>query len=58
MAYMLAEHPAILEKLREEILDKVGPSQRPTFNDIKDMKYLRAVLNGRCFSAYLGTYAH
>ncbi|KAJ7648704.1 cytochrome P450 [Mycena polygramma] len=31
----------------EEILTHVGPSRRPTYDDIKDMKYLRAVMNGR-----------
>lgn len=43
--YMLAEHPEILTKLREEILRLVGPTQRPTYDDFRDMKYLRAVLN-------------
>ncbi|KAJ6591285.1 cytochrome P450 [Mycena vulgaris] len=43
--YMLTEHPEILTKLREEILRVVGPTQRPTFDNFKDMKYLRAVLN-------------
>ena len=44
--YMLAEHPQVLERLRNEILNTVGPSQRPTYEDVKDMKYLRAVING------------
>ncbi|KAJ7839867.1 cytochrome P450 [Mycena olivaceomarginata] len=43
--YMLTEHPEILTKLREEILRIVGPTQRPTFDNFRDMKYLRAVLN-------------
>ena len=43
---MLAEHPDVLERLREEILTKVGPNRRPTYEDIKDMRYLRAVING------------
>ncbi|TRM60413.1 cytochrome P450 [Schizophyllum amplum] len=43
--YKLAEHPDILAKLRAEILDKVGPTRRPTYDDIRDMKYLRAFLN-------------
>ncbi|TRM60069.1 cytochrome P450 [Schizophyllum amplum] len=43
--YKLAEHPDILAKLREEILDKIGPTRRPTYEDIRDMKYLRAFLN-------------
>ncbi|KAL1747386.1 cytochrome P450 [Schizophyllum fasciatum] len=44
--YKLAEHPDIAEKLRAEILEKVGPTRRPTYDDIRDMKYLRAFLNG------------
>ncbi|KIL57966.1 hypothetical protein M378DRAFT_87149 [Amanita muscaria Koide BX008] len=43
--YMLAEHPQALERLRNEILGVVGPSERPTYEDVKDMKYLRAVIN-------------
>ncbi|KAJ7239178.1 cytochrome P450 monooxygenase pc-3 [Mycena haematopus] len=43
--YMLAEHPEIVSKLREEILRVVGPTQRPTLDDFRTMKYLRAVLN-------------
>ncbi|KAL1713598.1 cytochrome P450 [Schizophyllum commune] len=43
--YKLAQHPEIADKLRAEILDKVGPTRRPTYEDIRDMKYLRAFLN-------------
>lgn len=43
---MLAEHPDVLRRLREEILAKVGSNRRPTYEDIKDMRYLRAVING------------
>ncbi|TRM61562.1 cytochrome P450 [Schizophyllum amplum] len=43
--YKLAEHPDIADKLRAEILDKIGPTRRPTYDDIRDMKYLRAFLN-------------
>ncbi|GJE94254.1 cytochrome P450 [Phanerochaete sordida] len=42
--YMLAEHPKILQRLRKEVLDTVG-SRRPTYDDIRDMKYLRAFIN-------------
>ncbi|KAF8804608.1 cytochrome P450 [Phlegmacium glaucopus] len=45
VVYMLAEHPDVLRKLREEILTKVGSNRRPTYEDMKDMKYLRAVIN-------------
>ena len=43
---MLAEHPDVLRRLRKEIIDKVGLNRRPSYKDIKDMKYLRAVING------------
>ncbi|KAH9483141.1 Cytochrome P450 monooxygenase 75 [Psilocybe cubensis] len=43
--YMLAEHPTVLHRLRAEILDKVGPTRRPTFEQVKEMRYLRAVIN-------------
>jgi hypothetical protein len=45
--YMLAEHPDVLQRLRQEILGKVGESRRPTYEDMRDMKYLRAVINGK-----------
>ncbi|KAJ3713073.1 cytochrome P450, partial [Lentinula raphanica] len=43
--YMLSQHPAILHKLRSEILTVVGASRQPTYDDFRDIKYLRAVLN-------------
>ncbi|KAF7367008.1 Cytochrome P450 [Mycena sanguinolenta] len=43
--YMLAEHPDVLAKLRQEIFERLGEKGRPSVDDIKDMKYLRAVLN-------------
>ncbi|KAL1727074.1 cytochrome P450 [Schizophyllum commune] len=43
--YKLAEHSDIAERLRAEVLDKVGPTRRPTYEDIRDMKYMRAFLN-------------
>ena len=36
-----------MDRLRQEVLAHVGPTRRPTFDDIRDMKYLRAVLNGK-----------
>ena len=44
--YFLSQYPASLQRLRAEILDKVGRHRRPTYDDIRDMKFLRAVLNG------------
>ncbi|KAF8164833.1 cytochrome P450 [Crassisporium funariophilum] len=46
--YMLAEHPKIADRLRQEIFAKVGPSNRPTYDDMREMKYLRAFINGAC----------
>ncbi|KAG2055982.1 cytochrome P450 monooxygenase pc-3 [Suillus hirtellus] len=43
--YLLAMHPEILSRLREEIISKVGPTRMPTYGDIREMKYLQAVLN-------------
>ncbi|KAJ7056011.1 cytochrome P450 [Mycena amicta] len=43
--YMLAEHPQVLSTLRAEILRVVGPNRRPGYDDLREMKYLRAVLN-------------
>lgn len=44
--YLLAEHPAVMARLREEILSKVGLTRRLSYDDLRDMKYLRAVING------------
>ncbi|KAJ6601659.1 cytochrome P450 monooxygenase pc-2 [Mycena sp. CBHHK59/15] len=40
--YMLAEHTNVLSKLRAEILSKVGALRRPTHDDFRELKYLRA----------------
>ena len=44
---MLAEHPKVLERLRKEVLETVGETDRPSYDDVKDMKYMRAVINGK-----------
>ncbi|KAL0953039.1 hypothetical protein HGRIS_007241 [Hohenbuehelia grisea] len=43
--YFLSMYPEVTTRLRREILDKVGSTRRPTYDDIRDMKYLRAVIN-------------
>lgn len=43
---LLAQHPEVLARLREEVLAKFGTSKTPTYDDLRDMKYLRAVING------------
>ena len=56
---MLSQHPEILARLRQEVLEKVGETRRPTFEDMKDMKYLRAVINGKVLRAgLLGSVTH
>lgn len=41
---MMCEHPDMATRLRSEILEKVG-SRRPSCEDIREMKYLRAFLD-------------
>jgi hypothetical protein len=43
---MLTGHPQVLAKLQTEVLNTVGPTRAPTPDDFREMKYLRAVLNG------------
>ncbi|KAI0751542.1 cytochrome P450 monooxygenase pc-2 [Daedaleopsis nitida] len=43
--YLLCMYPDVFKKLRAEVVDKIGPTQMPTFDDIRTMKYLRAVIN-------------
>lgn len=47
--YFLCMYPTVCERLRKEILDVVGPTRRPNLEDIRAMKYLRAVINGSSF---------
>ena len=43
--YELGKSPDVFEALRKEILDVVGPSERPTYEQLKSMKYLSAALS-------------
>ncbi|KAH8831771.1 cytochrome P450 monooxygenase pc-3 [Flagelloscypha sp. PMI_526] len=43
--YLLAQHPEVCMKLRAEVIECVGLSERPTPEAIKSVRYLRAVLN-------------
>ncbi|KAF8994419.1 cytochrome P450 monooxygenase pc-3 [Cyathus striatus] len=45
LPYMPAEHPDIAQRLRDEVLNKVGATEYPSYENIRDMKYLRAFLN-------------
>ncbi|KAH9849997.1 cytochrome P450 monooxygenase pc-3 [Lenzites betulinus] len=43
--YLMALYPHVFQRLRAEVLEKVGPTHMPTFDDVRNMKYLRAVIN-------------
>ncbi|KAF7356115.1 Cytochrome P450 52E1 [Mycena venus] len=43
--YFFTMYPEVCTRVREEVLAHVGSSRAPTYDDIKNMKYLRAVLN-------------
>ena len=43
--YHLSLSPSITAKLRQEIIDTVGLTEKPTYQHLKDMKYLQHVLN-------------
>ncbi|KAH9950588.1 cytochrome P450 [Amylocystis lapponica] len=43
--YFLAMHPMVLSRLRTEILAHVGPTAYPNADNVREMKYLRAVIN-------------
>ena len=41
----LARQPDILRKLREEILERVGETAPPSYEDLKNMPYLQHCMN-------------
>ncbi|KFY87560.1 hypothetical protein V500_06893 [Pseudogymnoascus sp. VKM F-4518 (FW-2643)] len=43
--YELARHPAAFKKLRQEIIDAIGETDAPTYDDLKSMKYLQHTMN-------------
>ncbi|KAH8106031.1 cytochrome P450 monooxygenase pc-3 [Cristinia sonorae] len=43
--YFLCMYPNACERLRSEILGLLGPESRPTLEDIRELKYLRAFIN-------------
>ncbi|KAI6119964.1 cytochrome P450 [Pisolithus croceorrhizus] len=45
LVYMLSQHPDVLKWLRAEVLGTVGNSRGPTYDDVREMKYMRAVIN-------------
>lgn len=49
---MLAEHSNICTRLRQEIMEVVGPNRRPSLEEIRQMKYLRAFINGTSINTF------
>jgi cytochrome P450 len=43
--HLLSIHPEAFARARKEVLDMVGPTNPPTYDDLREMKYLRAVVN-------------
>ncbi|GAW19911.1 hypothetical protein ANO14919_094040 [Xylariales sp. No.14919] len=43
--YELGRHPEVVQKLRYEIINTVGLDLAPTYEDLKNMKYLQYVVN-------------
>lgn len=43
--YLLTQNPTALRRLREEIMTAVGRQRTPTYQDIREMKFMRAVIN-------------
>ncbi|KAJ6595533.1 cytochrome P450 monooxygenase CYP63 [Mycena vulgaris] len=43
--YFFAMYPAVCDRLRNEILASLGSEESPTYDSLRNMKYLRAVLN-------------
>jgi cytochrome P450 len=43
--YELSHYPAVYTKLRNQVLNVVGPTREPTYDDLKNMKYLQNTLN-------------
>jgi len=52
--FLLSIHEEVFERLRVEVLDVVGPTERPTYENIREMGYLRAVLNGWSLALWAG----
>ena len=44
---MLAEHPEVYARLRREVLATLGSDGKVDPDGLRDMRYLRAVLNGK-----------
>lgn len=45
LTYFMAIHPDVTAKLRAEVLDHCGSTKSGTFENFRNMKYMRAVIN-------------
>ncbi|EEH38216.1 cytochrome P450 52A11 [Paracoccidioides lutzii Pb01] len=43
--FELSRSPSVVARLRTEILNRLGTTRKPSYSDLKEMKYLTAVLN-------------
>ena len=43
--YELSHRPEVVSRLRQEVLNTLGPNKAPTYDDLKNMKYLQHCLN-------------
>jgi len=54
----LSYHPDVYQKLREEVLSTLGNDGKPTYEDLKNMKYLQYCLNEGKASEPFNTYRY
>ena len=47
---MLADHPDVFARLRAEVLQVLGPNGKVCPENLRELKYLRAILNGEPLS--------
>lgn len=45
VTYFMAIYPEVAQKLRAEVLQHCGVSNMPTYDQIRELKYMRAVIN-------------
>ncbi|KAF9020876.1 cytochrome P450 [Hymenopellis radicata] len=45
VVYFLATHPEVMTRLRAEVFRVVGPHRQPAIGDVKELKYMKAVIN-------------
>ena len=50
--YELSYHPKVYQKLRDEVIRTLGMDGKPTYEDLKNMKYLQYCLNEGTISSH------